>query len=151
MKSRHSANNEAGGAPGSAPSPAALPDPFREHLRHLSEVRRQTNAIMEHYNPGHATARGAMEQAWQMLFSLLQNLPLNELSEFNTLSSIIHRLCSSFTQIGSLEMKLCDYETDRQEREERKRKLLSELESARSQGGLSLETIREIEQTLKLL
>lgn len=106
---------------------------------------------MEQYNPGYQNARGTIDQTWQLLFELIEKTTPSELSEFNTLSSIIHRLCSSYTQINGLEMKLCDYEQDRFEREKQKTRMLQDLKDARTRGGLTLETIRELEQTLKLL
>ncbi len=144
-------NPEAGGATGSAPSPMGFPQPFHNHLEHLAHAREQTNQILEQYNPGHTTARDALERTWQIVFELVQSFQTAEISELNTLSSIIHRLCSSFTQMSGLEKKLHDYEQERLEREEKKQQLLNHLKEAEQRNGLTPETLSDIEQMLKLL
>jgi hypothetical protein len=150
-QSRHP-NHETGGAPqGSAPSPGLTREEFQQHLGQLRWAREQADEIMKIYSPAHPTARGTIDQTWQLLFEQLKSLKPSELSEFNTLSSIIHRLCASYTQINGLEIKLCDYEQERVEREKHKLRMLKELKDGKSRGGLSLNTIRELEHTLKLL
>ncbi|QYY34772.1 hypothetical protein [Ruficoccus sp. ZRK36] len=142
---------EAGGATGSAPSQAGFPTAFDGHLASLRQVRDQTNTLMKEYNPGHANARGSLVQIWQLLFDHISTAKPSELSEFNTLAMIIHRLSSSNTQLMTLELKLSDYEQERAEREEKKHKMLEQLQ--RKSGPLSLtpETLHEIERMLKLL
>ncbi|MGE9294126.1 MAG: hypothetical protein ACQKBW_10975 [Puniceicoccales bacterium] len=142
---------EAGGATGSAPSQAGIAPGFDTHLANLRQVRDQTNTLMKEYNPGHANARGSLVQIWQLLFDHISKAKPSELSDLNTLAMIIHRLSSSNTQLMTLEIKLSDYEQERAEREEKKHKMLEQLQ--RKSGPLSLtpETLHEIERMLKLL
>ncbi|MDP0496137.1 MAG: hypothetical protein Q7Q73_08005 [Verrucomicrobiota bacterium JB024] len=158
-QSRHP-NHETGGAPeGSAPSPAGADrEAFLAHLTSLRWAKKITNLILRTNNPKHRKVRGTIDHTWQLLFELVRNVSKGaksfdqaELATYNTLSSIIQRLSSSYIQINNLETKLCVDEQERFEREKQKTKMLQDLKDARTRGGLTLETIRELEQTLKLL
>ncbi|MEM8549254.1 MAG: hypothetical protein AAGF10_00540 [Verrucomicrobiota bacterium] len=141
-------NREAGGDNSPAPS-TALDASFGKHLALLKASRRRSAALLEAACPGHNAAEASVAVAWEFVFDLLVEREGQELAELNTLSSIIQKLMASFTQIRNLELKVREQEMKEEDRAEKKRRLLGELQE--SDRGLRPETLRTIEERLKLL
>ncbi|MEM9227287.1 MAG: hypothetical protein AAGA45_04910 [Verrucomicrobiota bacterium] len=141
-------NREAGGDKSPAPS-TALEGCFGKHLEVLKSSRRRSAALLEAACPGHNAAEASVAVAWEFVFDLLVEREGQELAELNTLSSIIHKLMSAFTQIRNLELKVREQEMKEEDRAEKKRSLLGELKE--TEQGLRPETLKTIEERLNLL
>lgn len=118
---------------------------------HLIHIRREAEQLFEAACPGHHAAQGSIALAWKVLHELLNNSSGLDIRDLNTLSAIIHKLVTAFTQLKSVELKIHDSEIKRAEFEMRKKQLEDALKSAAQPGGLTPEILREIERRLNLL
>lgn len=97
-------------------------------------------------------SRATLTIVWNELFDRLLKGDREE--NLVQVSSIVQKLYGSTNQRKALEIKTADFERKLEEWEEKKKSLKESLEVARSiskEGGLSEETLREIEEELNLL
>lgn len=121
---------------------------YKERLNSLREARNHAIQALEITNPGHHEAETSLALSWGVLFEHFCSNKDITLPHLDAISTIIHKLTSSYTQLKSLELKTRELFLKEDSHNIKKSHLLP---SANPPNTLSLETIQNIEHQLNLL
>ena len=119
-------------------------------IKKLRNSKLITNQILDVINPGHNEAEATLAICWEALFNFFCQSKELDLASLNTLSSIIHKLTTSVTQIKSLEIKTRELHI----KESSVNKANHSSFSNKNNKGTSLvplDVFNEVQQQLKLL
>ncbi len=125
---------------------------FQRYLRRIISSSDKAREVIKACEADDDVSRATLTIVWNELFDRLLNGGRDE--DLVQVSSIVQKLYGSTNQRKALELKTTDLERKLEEWEEKKRQLKESVKIARSLstgGGLSEETLREIEEELNLL
>ena len=120
---------------------------WRAKLQRATEISGQIETLLEQ-GTANSFADASAVVLGQMVFDIL--MTGEDGVDINTLSKIVSRLRTGDHAQRALEMKVADYERAEAERQKQVEALKEKTKRAR-EGGLTLETIKDIEADLKLL
>jgi len=125
---------------------------FQRYLRRIISSRDKAREVIKACEAEDDVSRATLTIVWNELFDRLLKGGREE--DLVQVSSIVQKLYGSTNQRKALEIKTADFERKLEEWEEKKKQLKESMKIARSLskgGGLSEETLREIEEELNLL
>ena len=135
-------------------SPDAPLTAFQRYLRRIISSRDMAREVIKACEAEDDVSRATLTMVWNELFDRLVKGGRDE--DLVQVSSIVQKLYGSTNQRKALEIKTANLERKLEEWEEKKKQLKESMKIARSisegkGGGLSEETLREIEAELNLL
>jgi hypothetical protein len=121
---------------------------FARHLQRIGKAAELRDQLRDATKAGNSTADAAALIISDEVLDKLVNRDPDEELDLDVLSKIVKRLRDSEARKMATDVLVKEYERKEAERAEKKKEITEKIATAKSKGGLTPETIKEIEEKL---